>query len=313
VRLWAEGLAAFTFWGWMAVIVLAAVTLPMGFTSSKEYAELEWPIDILITLVWVAYALVFYDGADSAALLRAFRGLTADLPPELAPIAFTGVMAELEGVPADVVGRSMLAVASVYVGPPDEGEERLRPLRELAQPLADLSGRAPYVQVQQMLDEDYPRGRRYYWKSASIQDLSDDIIDIVVEHSARMPSPLSTIDVWLLGGAMASEPPGGSAWGGRGAGFQVNPEANWDAAGDDDANLRWARELIAALRPYTVGTYLNFPGLLEEGDEQIRSAFGGNYARLAEIKRVWDPDNLFRVNQNIRPATQGGASGAAST
>jgi FAD/FMN-containing dehydrogenase len=259
----------------------------------------------------VAYLFVFYDGAESAKLLRAFRELGREAPPEMAPIAFTGVTAALPGVPEEVVGRPMLAIAGMYAGPPDEGEERLRPLRTLARPLADLSGRAPYVEVQQLLDEDYPRGRRYYWKSASVAELSDDVIDIVVEHSARMPSPLGTIDVWLLGGAMKSEPPGGAAWTGRHAGYQVNPEANWENAAGDAANLRWARDLIAALEPHTVGTYLNFPGLLEEGQEQIRRAFGANYDRLVEIKRHWDPDNLFRANQNIDPGPRSRVSRVA--
>ena len=250
----------------------------------------------------VALALVFYKGAQTVAVLRAFRDLAPSLPPEIAPVAFTGSMAAGEGIPDVVVGEPMVAVAAVYVGPPDEGEERLRPLRELAEPLVDLSGRLPYATVQQFLDEEYPRGRHYYWKSASIAELSDEVIDIVADFAGRQPSPISTIDVWLMGGALRDEPPGGSAYSGREADFQVNPEADWDDPAEDAANIGWARALIQALKPYTVGTYLNFPGLLEEGEQQLRLSFGSHFDRLVEVKRQWDPDNLFRLNHNVPPA-----------
>ena len=252
----------------------------------------------------IAYALVFYDGAQTVRGLRGFRELAQSLPDEIAPVLFTGVVPEAEGVPAEIVGKPMLAAAAVYVGPPEEGEERLRSLRDLATPLVDLSGRMPYVDIQQFLDEDYPRGRRYYWKSATIGELSDEVIDIVADFAARQPSPISTIDVWLMGGALRREPPGGAAYSGREAGFQVNPEADWDDPAMDDANVGWARGIIEALKPYTVGTYLNFPGMLEEGEQQLRLSFGSHYERLTQVKRRWDPDNLFRLNHNVPPAAE---------
>jgi FAD/FMN-containing dehydrogenase len=249
----------------------------------------------------VAYALVLYEGGETAAGLRALREIGDDLPREIAPIAFTGRVTPMEGVPLEAFGRPMLAVAAVYVGPPDEGEEALLPLRGLATPIADLSGRMPYAQMQQFLDEEYPRGRHYYWKSAAIAELDDPVIDIVSTFAAEQPSSLSTIDVWLMGGALRDEPAGGSAYSGRSAGYLVNPEADWDEVATDETNVAWARELIAALEPYTTGTYLNFPGLLEEGEAQLRAGFGDNYDRLAQVKARWDPDNVFRLNHNIPP------------
>ena len=159
----------------------------------------------------------------------------------------------------------------------------------------------PYVMLQQFLDDEYPRGRHYYWKSAAVDELSDAVIDIVASFAASQPSPLSTIDVWLMGGALRDEPPGGSAYSGRDAGFLVNPEADWDEPAGDEVNIAWARQLIKALEPHTVGTYLNFPGLLEEGERQLRSSFGANYERLVEVKTRWDPDNVFRLNHNVPP------------
>ena len=249
----------------------------------------------------VAYALVLYDGAETVPALRGLRALAAGLPREMAPIAFTGSVTEMEGVPPEAFGRPMLAVAAAYAGPPEDGERELAPLRNLATPIADLSGRMSYVMLQQFLDDDYPRGRRYYWKSAAVAELSDAVIDVVASFAAVQPSPLSTIDVWLMGGALRDEPPGGSAYSGRAAGYLVNPEADWDEPAGDEANLAWARQLIKALEPHAVGTYLNFPGLLEEGETQVRSSFGVNYERLVEVKTRWDPHNVFRLNHNVSP------------
>jgi len=250
----------------------------------------------------VAYALMFYDGAATTRALRAFRALGADMPRAISPVAFTGSIPEgMEGVPPEAWGAPMVAVAGVYVGPPEEGERLLAPLRELAAPLADLSGRMPYAQMQQFLDEDYPRGRRYYWKSAAIDELSDEVIDVVAKYAASQPSALSTIDVWLMGGALRDEPAGGSAYSGRSAGYLVNPEADWDDPADDESNLAWARQLIKALEPYTVGNYLNFPGFLEEGEGLLRASFGSHYDRLVDVKTRWDPTNVFRLNHNVPP------------
>ncbi len=257
----------------------------------------------------VSYALVFYDGARAAEGLRALRAYSALVPDEISPVAFTAVVPDgLDGVPAELVGRPALVAAAVYVGAPEAGDASLRPLRELTEPLVDLSGRMPYVELQRFLDEEYPRGRRYYWKSAVVRELSDAVIDVVVESAARQPSALSTIDVWVMGGATAREPAGGSAYAGRDAGFVVNPEADWDDPADDAANLTWAREFIAAMKPFTVGTYLNFPGMLEEGEQQLRSSFGEHYERLVAAKDKWDPTNLFRLNHNIVPSARGRAA-----
>jgi FAD/FMN-containing dehydrogenase len=250
----------------------------------------------------VAYALVLYDGGETREVLRSFRDAVAGMPREISPIAFTGAVPNgMEGVPEEAVGRPMVAVAAAYVGPPEEGESELAALRGLAQPIADLSGRMPYAVLQQFLDEDYPRGRHYYWKSAALADLSDDVVDIIAEYAASQPSPISTIDIWLMGGAIAEEPPGGAAYSGRSAGYLVNPEADWDDPAGDDANVAWARRFIEALRPFSVGNYLNFPGLLEEGEAQLRASFGPHFERLVDVKSAWDPDNVFRLNHNVPP------------
>ena len=160
----------------------------------------------------------------------------------------------------------------------------------------------PYVQLQQFLDEEYPRGRHYYWKSAAAgraQRRGDrrrrrvrGVAAVAAQHDRRLGHGRRHL---------REEPPGGSAYSGRSAGYLVNPEADWDDGADDEANIAWARQLIKALEPYTVGNYLNFPGLLEEGEEQLRASFGAHYERLVEVKTRWDPDNVFRLNHNVPP------------
>ena len=128
------------------------------------------------------------------------------------------------------------------------------------------------------------------------------VIDRIVEHARKQPSPFSTTDIWHIGGAVTRVGPEASAFNGRQAAFLLSPEANWENPADDVANIAWLREFIAAMQQFSDGSrYLNFPGFQEEGDEMMRKAFGPQYERLAALKRKYDPENFFRVNQNIEP------------
>jgi hypothetical protein len=195
----------------------------------------------------------------------------------------------------------------MYAGEPDEGRAALQPLREFGQergitPLLDFSDVMPYVEAQQILDADYPDGLRYYWKSLNLMRLDDEVIDRVVQHARRQPSPLSTVDLWYIGGAVRGFNAEESAFHGREAAFLLSPEANWEKMEDDEANIAWLREFVADMEAFSDGSrYLNFAGFQEEGDEMMQRAFGPQYRRLAALKQKYDPNNLFRLNQNIRP------------
>jgi hypothetical protein len=162
-----------------------------------------------------------------------------------------------------------------------------------------------YLELQTFFDADYPAGElRYYWKSLNLPSLSDEAIEIIVEHARRQPSVLSTSDIWHIGGAVRNVDHDATAFHGRQAEFLFNAEANWESPDDDEANLSWAREMLAALAAYSDGSrYLNFAGFQEEGDDMMRDAFAARYRRLARLKARFDPTNLFRLNQNIKPAT----------
>ncbi len=223
---------------------------------------------------------------------------------EVSTIVVLGHVPPLDDFPAEIHEAPFVGVLGMFAGPADEGERALQPLRQLGTPLVDLSGRMDYVDAQQIYDPDYPAGHRYYWKSTNVPSLPGEAVDVLVEHIRRAPSKHSTIDVWLNGGAIGRVADNATAFSGRDGMYVVNPEANWEDPAGDAVNVGWAREVLAALDKHaSEGAYLNFPGFLEEGQSLVRASMGGNYARLAELKRRLDPQNLFRHNANVEPAT----------
>jgi FAD/FMN-containing dehydrogenase len=252
----------------------------------------------------VMLAATFYPGELAEAALRFFRDFCAAAPDEVSAIAVQGMIPpDSPAYPPELHGQRFILLGSVYAGDAAEGERVLAPLRSFAEPLLDISGRMPYLEVQSLFDADYPAGGRYYWKSLNLTALDDPIINAIAAQARRQPSPHCTIDLWHLGGAIQRASPYDSAYGGRHANFLLAPEANWHDAAHDAEHIGWARGVIDALAPNSDGgAYLNFPGFQEEGQALMQASFGSQYARLASLKRKWDPDNLFRINQNIPPA-----------
>jgi FAD/FMN-containing dehydrogenase len=241
----------------------------------------------------VTFAFVLYPGERATEILRAVDEYTAAAPEEVSPVAFLGRVPQGEPFPPEIHARPYAAVAAVYAGDAVEGERALQPLRELGDPLADLSGAMPYVEVQGLLDEDYPDGWRYYWKSVDLDELGDEVLERLAAHAATAPSHHSTIDVWYHGGAMSRVDAEDTAFGRR-APYLIGVEANWEPGDSDDENVAWARATVDDLRPFsTGGAYLNFPGLFEEGDELLRASYGErNFERLVALKRELDPANV---------------------
>jgi FAD/FMN-containing dehydrogenase len=252
--------------------------------------------------VWVNFVL--YPLAAAHEVLLAHDELMRDGPEELAPIAVLGRVPSAEPFPEELHHAPFAAILGPYAGPPEAGEAASARLRKLAEPLADLSGAMPWVELQQLLDADYPAGGRYYWKSANLPGLDAATVGTLVAHAERAPSDHSTIDLWLNGGAISRVPDEATAFGNRQAPYLVGVEANWESPGDDEANRAWARDLIADLERHgSAGVYLNFAGLPEEAAASARDGHGAGYERLATLKARYDPDNLFRHNQNVPPAT----------
>jgi FAD/FMN-containing dehydrogenase len=250
----------------------------------------------------VMFCFVMYP-ADRDIMLR-FREYSRNEPDELGMLSFTGMVPEDEIFPKSWWGKHFFVVAACYAGSPDEGERIIKPLRELGTQIVDFSGQMAFTEVQKFLDADYPKGRRYYWKSIYLRDFNDETIDTLLELNAKAPSHHSTIDIWTMGGALSRVGVDDGPLSPREAPFMIGVEANWDDPQDNDRNIAWVRECIDGLSRYSApGIYLNFPGFLEEADELVQAAYGANLKRLAEVKKKFDPDNFFRLNQNIRPAT----------
>jgi FAD/FMN-containing dehydrogenase len=253
----------------------------------------------------VMFVFVFHDGERMKEALQFYRQYLAGKPDEVSTLAFAGVFPPgAEMFPEHLHGRPFIAFGAMYAGPVEAGRTALQPLRDFVAPLADFSDVMPYTQAQTIFDEDYPAHKmRYYWKSLNLMSLDDEVIDRFVEHARRQPSPYSTTDLWPIGGAVRRFGSDHAAYFGRQAAFLMNPEANWISPQDDTANIQWVREFVEAMGQFSDGSrYLNFAGFQEEGDKMMKSAFGSHYPRLARLKAKYDPENFFRLNQNILPA-----------
>ena len=252
----------------------------------------------------VALCFVLYPIAQAWDALRFFGRYAATAPDEVSSIAVIGTVPHAEGFPAAIQGERFVLFGGAYIGPVADGLRILQPLREWATPLIDFSAVMPYVDMQTVWDADYPAGkRRYYWRSIYVNDLSDGVIDNVLSAAAESPSHHSNIDIWHVSGTVGRVGAAESAFRPRDMPYVIGIEANWEDAGDDTPNIAWTRALWTQLHRYSSGAvYLNFPGFGEEGDALVRAGYGENYARLAAIKRTYDPTNLFRMNQNIAPA-----------
>ncbi len=248
----------------------------------------------------VMAGVAFWPMADAVPVLRAYRDWIADCPDELMTLVVQRLAPPLPAVPADLVGRPVIAVAACYAGDVDEGERVLRPMRGFGSPVLDLFAAKPFVAHQQMFDPSFRHGCWYYVRSCDVAELEDDVVDVVVEHGRRISSPLSSIALWQMGGAVARVGEEESAFNGRGAGFTFNINGNTATADGFDEQRQWARDYWTALAPFHTGVYVNF--LMEEGDQRVREAYGAaKYERLRALKRTYDPTNVFRLNQNISP------------
>ena len=246
----------------------------------------------------------FYALEDGRTALRAWRDFTATASDNISSLAVVWSVPDADAFPAELRRRPVVILASVYAGPTDEGARIMQPLRELATPLLDLSGPMPFTVLQTAFDPFFPKGRFYYWKSTNVHELNDACIDTILAAAASRPSHMSDIPIWHLGGALSRVAPEATAYGRRDAPYLVTAEATWTDSAQNDQNIHWARELVAAMRPYSRGgLYLNFAGFGEEKEAMLRDAYGSNYDRLVAIKTQYDPGNVFRMNLNIPPTT----------
>ncbi|SDQ63467.1 FAD-binding oxidoreductase [Natronobacterium texcoconense] len=248
----------------------------------------------------VLFGPIVYPYDDASDLLARYEEFARDAPRECAVWANSVAAPPLPFIPEDVHGTTVLVLMGFYAGDLDEGEAVLEPLREFGDPIADAVGPMRYTEAQSLMDDLYAEGARNYWKASNFTALGEETIDTIVEYAERAPTPESEILVHQVGGAVNDVEPGATAYPHRNTEYIATVAARWEDPANDDECIAWVRECHDALAAgATGGTYVNFEGD-SEGSE--RNAYGENYDRLGETKTAYDPENVFRQNQNVKPA-----------
>ena len=257
-----------------------------GIVTSFEYRL--FPVGPMLLAGSIAYP---YDRARDA--MHFYQAFASTAPDELS------LDAALATTPS---GERVFSISACYVGPIDEGERVVKSLRAYGAPIQHQIGPRSYTEIQSAGDAIFPRGRRYYWKAQFLRELSDPAIDTLLRAYASAPTE-SLLVLQHVGGAIARIPVTDTPYANRDALYDCFPISIWDDLEQDATHIRWARELWEAMRTFsTGGVYANNLG--EEGTERVAAAYGENYARLLALKNKYDPTNFFRLNQNLKPATE---------
>ncbi len=287
-------------------------------TSESEHPDLFWAVrggggnfgvvtqfDFALHPVGpeVVAGLVVFPLSEAGSVLRKYRDFAKSAPDELSVWAVMRHAPPLPFLPAEVHGKPALVLAVCYAGDPALADRLLGPLRGFGKTWGEHIGPVPYAQWQQAFDPLLTPGARNYWKSHNFAALPDAALDVLRGCAERIPGPECEVFIGQLGGAASRVRPDATAYGHRDAQFVMNVHARWQDAAKDDVHIAWAREVFDVASPYaSTGTYVNFM-TADEGD-RVAQAYGANYAKLAQVKAKYDPDNVFHINQNIKPAAQ---------
>ena len=253
----------------------------------------------------VMFCAPIYALEAGAEPIRFWRDFLADKSDRVGSLIEFSTVPEDDEFPQESWGKRVYTMAAVYAGDATEGEALLQPLRELAEPVTDFSGRMDYCELQKLFDTLMPAGEfRSYWKSHYLSALSDEVIATILQGNAEPPSANTLTSIWNFGGATAEVAAEATAFGDRSMPYMFSIDSVWPEASEDEKNITWTRDFWQQMRPFSDQgrMYLNFLGIGEEGDQLLKDTFGDNYTRLREIKQKYDPDNRFRFNQNIKPA-----------
>jgi FAD/FMN-containing dehydrogenase len=250
----------------------------------------------------VLSGLVVYPFEEAEALLKEYRKIIASVPDELTCWLVMRKAPPLPFLPAEWHGREVIALAMCYAGDLAQGEKATAGLRKLGKPIADVVGPNPFAGWQQAFDPLLEPGARNYWKSHDFLELSDPAIAVMLQAVRQLPGPECEVFVAHVGGAAGRVAVDATAFPQRNSHFVMNVHARWREAAMDKACTDWARKLFDAAAPHSAGTaYINF--MPADEAERVQVAYGANYARLAQVKRRYDPTNVFRMNQNVAPAS----------
>lgn len=286
--------------------------------NTNDHADLFWAIrggggnfGIVTTFVFrlntvgpeVYGGALFYPASEAPEILRFYRDWIKSTPEELTTLIALATAPPEPFIPAQYQGTSMIAVALCYSGKVEEGEAVIKPLRDFKSPAIDLAAPVPYINLQQMFDGSVPKGIRSYWRSENLPELNDDIVRVLCDMAFKIASPFSAVHIHHLEGAVKKTDNDAMAYASRDTPFILNVIAAWMDPPEDEKHIGWVKDFSREISPFISGkSYLNFMG--NEGENRVKAAFGEKkYARLVEIKNKYDPQNFFRVNQNIKPSS----------
>ena len=242
----------------------------------------------------VTGGLIAFPFDNAKSVLRSYRDLAASLPDEMT------IDCALLHAP-DGSGAKIAGIVLCHCGSLEEGESAVAPIKRFGSPVMDMLGPIPYTQQNTLLDENYPKGALNYWKSNFLRELSDDAIDALVDQFSACPSPMSELVLEHLHGATVRVDPAASAYGHRTEGFSFLVISQCIAPDETEINVAWARKAYDAMKPFMAkDVYVNYLAE-DESAGRVEAAYGGNFARLREIKRKYDPKNVFHLNQTIVP------------
>jgi FAD/FMN-containing dehydrogenase len=244
---------------------------------------------------------VYYPASAAEAVLETHREVLADAPPELTTMLIHGHVPPLPPVPEELHGTDAVGILGCYAGPKAEGMAAFEELRSVTEPVLDLTEPMPYEVLHDLGTQMFPWGRKYAWRSVFVDELTDEIHDVILEQKASAPGPMDAIDIWAMGGNVGHGGPYAYNWTDKQ--YLVVAEANWEDF-NTETELAWVRETERRLRQAGgVGAYAGFTGVEEQEWENWREqVYNGNYARLAELKAQYDPENVFEHNITIYPA-----------
>jgi len=233
-------------------------------------------------------------------ILKKYRAYSPDIPEHTNAWVVLRKAPPLPFLPESVHGKEVVVLAMCSMGGAEAGEKTAAKLRQFAKPHGEHLGVMPFTAWQQAFDPLLTPGARNYWKTHNVQTISDELIDILVEYTGKLPDPQCEIFVGMLGSQVSRVAADATAYVGRDAEYVINVHGRWDTPSGDEAGVGWARSFFQAAAPFASGgAYVNF--MTQEEKSRIRDAYGKNYDRLLAAKKKYDPNNLFRLNQNIAP------------
>ena len=296
-----------------ADVVTADGTLHVA--SEKENEELFWAIrggsgnfGVVTSFEYLLHPVkdiyggpMFFELEHTQAVLELYRDYIKDAPEQMGVFPAFQIAPPLPFIPEERHGEPFIALVGCWAGRLDEGERQFQPFHDVAPVLAEHVGPMPYPALNSAFDALVPPGLQHYWKANFVRELTDEAISAHLEHGPKVPVVNSTVHIYPINGACHRVTSEATAFAYRDATFATVIAGMWPNPADNEANIAWVRDYYAATAPHSEeGAYVNF--MAEDDKDRIPASYRGNYERLASIKRQYDPGNVFRVNQNIKPA-----------